>query len=234
MNLKETAAHCSRRSYDLLILGHSIPDSEKDEVAHTFRKHSAAPVLCLRRYLELGARTAEYHAAVEDPADLARTVGNVLALNELACDLLKNAIAVTNADFGNIQLLDVGTAVLRIVAQRGFGPPFLEFFSQVKTEGSACANAMQSGKRVISSDVATDTIYTEAARAVMLAAQAHACQSTPLVSTSGYLLGMVSTHYASKQRPSESQLARLDELVRSASDDILSKAAALKPWPSVI
>lgn len=233
-DFRDAVAQCSRRSYDLLILGHSIPDSEKDDLVRAFREHCAAPVLCLRRHLEQGARTAEYHVAIEDPADLARTVASVFILNQLVHDLLKNAITVTNADFGNIQLLDGGSTTLRIVAQQGFGPAFLEFFSQVKAEGSACGHAMRSGTRVISADVATDTIYTESARAVMLAAQAHACQSTPILSTSGHLLGMVSTHYKSKTQPSETQLARLNELVRAAADQIFSKVAALKPWPSEV
>ena len=40
-------------------------------------------------------------------------------------EIVATAIAIANADKGNIQLLDVESGMLRIAAQRGFGEPFL-------------------------------------------------------------------------------------------------------------
>lgn len=231
IGIRDVVAHCCRRSYDLLILGHSIPETEKDELARTFREHCAAPVLCLRRYLERGAKTAEYYVSSQTPQDLVQGIESIFVLNQMLQNVLENAIELTAADFGNIQLLDPGSASLTIVAQRGFGQAFLEFFSRVKTEGSACGEAMRSGRRVISHDVATDLIYTERARNVMLGARAHACQSTPILTTSGQLLGVVSTHYKSKTRPAEAKLKQLDRLVETAADCVRGHVEALKPWP---
>jgi PAS domain S-box-containing protein len=60
---------------------------------------------------------------------------------------------------------------------------------------------------------------------VLLAAGVRAVQSTPLVSRSGQMLGMFSTHYRVPRRPSESQLRMLDLLARLAADLIESRQA---------
>ena len=57
----------------------------------------------------------------------------------------------------------------------------------------------------------------------MLAAEARAVQSTPLVSRTGKVLGMFSTHYRRPRRPSERELQLLDLLARQAADLIERK-----------
>ena len=109
-------------------------------------------------------------------------------------DILDAAIEITGAQMGNIQLLEGD--VLRIAAQRGFDRPFLEFFASVHGEQAACGTALQRGERVIVDDVLNSPIFVgTSALDVMVAAGARAVQSTPLVSRSGRVLGMFSTHY---------------------------------------
>ena len=110
---------------------------------------------------------------------------------------------------GNIQLLENG--VLTTVSQRGFETPF--------SEGAA------SGTRVIVEDVATNSIYDERTRAALLAAGVRALQSTPLISRSGQMVGMFSTHYRTPHRPTERELRLLDVLSRQAADLIERKRA---------
>lgn len=139
------------------------------------------------------------------------------AFSTLLNEILDGAIENTGADMGNIQLLEAGA--LKIVAQRGFEAPFLDFFNQVHDGLAACGTAMESGTRVIVEDVATSPIFAGTpALDVMLAANARAVQSTPLVNRAGHLLGMFSTHYRSPQRPSERALRVLDVLARLAAD----------------
>jgi GAF domain-containing protein len=45
-----------------------------------------------------------------------------------------------------------------------------------------------------------------------------AVQSTPLISRSGELLGMISTHWREPHQPTERALRRLDVLARQAAD----------------
>jgi PAS domain S-box-containing protein len=54
----------------------------------------------------------------------------------------------------------------------------------------------------------------------MLAAQARAVQATPLITRTGRLLGMFSTHYRTPQRPAPRALSLLDLLARQAADFI--------------
>lgn len=132
-------------------------------------------------------------------------------------EILDAAIEMTGAGMGNIQLVE-SAGVLKIAAQRGFEAPFLEFFDQVD-DGQAAGAAMQRGERVIVEDVALSPVFEgTAAREVMLAAQARAVQSTPLVTREGRLLGVFSTHYPTPHRPTERELRMLDILARQAAD----------------
>ncbi len=138
-------------------------------------------------------------------------------------DILDAAIEITGAAMGNIQLLE-GDG-LRITAQRGFERPFLEFFGTVADGEAACGAALQRGARVIVDDVLTSPLLAGTpALAVIVAAGVRAVQSTPLVSRSGRILGMFSTHYQQAPRqPGERALRLLDILARQAADLIEHK-----------
>jgi DNA-binding response OmpR family regulator len=47
LGLKEALANCNDGAFDLLLLGHSIPITDKGGLIRTFRAHSSAPVLSL-------------------------------------------------------------------------------------------------------------------------------------------------------------------------------------------
>ncbi len=142
---------------------------------------------------------------------------------ELLSEILDAGLEITAADMGNIQLLD-DSGRPRIVAHHGFNAAFLEFFGDVHNGVAACGSALQKGERVIVEDVAGSPIFAGTpAREAMLAAEARAVQSTPLVSRSGKVLGMFSTHYSRQQRPTERELRILDLLARQAADLIERK-----------
>jgi PAS domain S-box-containing protein len=152
--------------------------------------------------------------------------------DECLRQILDAAIAITGADKGNIQLLDSKSDTLRIAVQRGFEKPFLEFFSAVHDgAGAACGAALQSADRVVVEDVARSEIFVGTpSLPVMLAAGARAVQSTPLRSSNGAVMGMISTHFARPHRPGEQELRFMDLLARQAADylDRVDTEAALK------
>jgi two-component sensor histidine kinase len=133
--------------------------------------------------------------------------------------ILDTAIFITRADKGNIQLFDAGANALVIKAQRGFSQPFLDFFRHVRAGSAACGSALAAAERLVVEDVGESARFagTEALE-VLRAAGVRAVQSTPLVGSTGRVLGMVSTHFSSPKRPSEPELRRLDLLVRQAGD----------------
>ena len=137
----------------------------------------------------------------------------------LLYEILDAAIEITGADMGNIQLLDGDS--LKIVAQRGFEAPFLACFNTVHEGLAACGTALQRGERIIVEDVFASPLFAGSpAGDVMLAAQARAVQSTPLITRSGRVLGMFSTHYRTPHRPAQHELRLLDVLARQAADAI--------------
>jgi PAS domain S-box-containing protein len=145
-------------------------------------------------------------------------------------DVLENAILTSGADFGNIQLYNPQLKALEIVAQRGFRQDFLDYFRTVRVdEGSACAQAMQSGERVVIENVELDPAY-EPHRQVAAAAGYRAVQSTPLKSRNGNILGMLSTHFRLPQRVPDRNQRLLDLYARHAADLIerLRSDAALR------
>jgi len=136
-------------------------------------------------------------------------------------EILDAAIFITGAEKGNIQLLeDSEPGALRIEAQRGFDGAFLKFFERVRQDGScACGAAMRSGERVIIEDVAQSGIVSDKGfLGALKKAGVAAVQSSPLVSSSGRLLGIISTHFGQPRRFAERELRLLDLLARQAAD----------------
>jgi PAS domain S-box-containing protein len=134
-------------------------------------------------------------------------------------EIVDAAITITSADMGNIQLFDQEKRQLRIVASRGFGRPFLEFFDGVQHGEAASGTAMLKGERVVVEDVTVSPIFAGTpGLELMLAAGARAVQSTPLVNRAGRLMGMLSTHYRSPRTFAERDLHVVDLLARQAAD----------------
>ncbi|MEA3192833.1 MAG: hypothetical protein QOD26_1166 [Betaproteobacteria bacterium] len=126
---------------------------------------------------------------------------------------LDAALRATGAERGNLQLLCADG--LRIVAQRGFEQPFLDFFARVHDGEGCCGAALKARGRVLVSDVATDPLFAGTPEGeVLTAARVRAVQSTPLIGAGGDLVGMLSTHYERVWHPGEQELDVLDHIAR--------------------
>jgi len=142
-------------------------------------------------------------------------------LEPLLTEIVDAAIAITGADFGNIQLIDPKSGDLRIAAQRGFPQWWLEFWNSVSKGRGSCGTALQRGERVMVEDVEKSPIFVDTpALDIQRKAGVRAVQSTPLISRSGEPLGMFSTHYRTPHRPDDRALQLLDLLARQAADMI--------------
>jgi len=133
--------------------------------------------------------------------------------------MLAAVIELLGADKGNVQLLEGSgkDGVLRIAAQRGFQPDFLEHFREVSADDDcACGRALRSGQRIIIEDVEAEAPLRAPARA----ADYRSVVTTPLIGGDGKPLGMLSAHFRSVHRPGERELRRLDLYTLQASDFI--------------
>lgn len=166
---------------------------------------------------------AELNAQLEDMRSLHEMSGRLVEAEDLPRvleEILDATIAVQQADFGNIQLRDPATTVLKIVAHRGFSPAFLEHFAAVDSnEDSACSRVLRAGVRVIIENVEEDPEYLP-----HLAIAAHegycAVQSTPIRGRDGKVIGVLSTHFRTPHRPSDRELQLTDLYMRLVAEVI--------------
>jgi hypothetical protein len=149
-------------------------------------------------------------------------------LGALLEEVLDFALTLLHAERGNVQLADPATGELRIAAQRGFGPEFMEYFAAVTDDGSACGRAAQQHAQVVMSDVTTDPGFAPH-QEIALASGFRAVQSTPLVNRAGHLVGMLSTHYPRPTTPPHGDLqivSRFGVLVGENLSTLLTGAQA--------
>ena len=168
------------------------PDEAFDLLRRASQRFNV-PVRVLAARLAHGVQSPGPQAAPGSPAPL-RNGGASPALEALLDQVLAFALTLLHAERGNIQLADPDTGTLRIAAQRGFGPEFVEYFAAVTDDGSACGRAARRHAQVVIADVTTDPGFAPH-REIALASGFRAVQSTPLVNGAGHLVGMLSTHY---------------------------------------
>src|SRR5215470_1654384 len=143
--------------------------------------------------------------------------GNLDALYERVLDA---AINLMSADMGSMQKYDPEQDQLRLLASRGFGPESVACWEQVNRDSATSYGmALSAGRRVIVSDIeCSDFMAGSADLNVSRRAGIRAVQSTPLVSRSGRLLGVISTHWGKPHQPTEHELRALDVLARPTAD----------------
>lgn len=163
------------------------------------------------------ARDLEAMTRLQQVGSLFVREGNLQPVLEQIVDA---AIAISHADFGNIQLLDPDSG-LKIAAQRGFPQWYVDFWNKLTSGKGSCGSALAAGQRVIVPDVEQSPVFVgkpglEMQRRVGV----RAVQSTPVISSGGKLLGMFSTHFRKPHTPDEHALKLLDLLARQAADII--------------
>jgi PAS domain S-box-containing protein len=141
--------------------------------------------------------------------------------------ILDSAVALMHADMASMQMLDQNRGELRLLAWKGFHPESAAFWQWVRpSSGASCGAALASGRRVVVPDIEScgfilGTPDFDAFRKSGI----RAMQSTPLVSRSGRLLGMISTHWREPHEPRDRELRLFDVLARQAAD-VIERAEA--------
>jgi PAS domain S-box-containing protein len=172
-----------------------------------------------RKRIEAALATdLEHMVLLRDLAARVVTGGDTRRLFE---DMLDAAIQILRADAGTIQLLDETTHELVLEATRGFGSAMTSRFARVDAfSSSSCGAALATRQRqFVTFDVPAEMDPDGTARA-HFDMGLRSAQSTPLVSRSGQLLGMFSTHWKSKRVLDERETRFLDLLGRQAADFI--------------
>lgn len=145
-------------------------------------------------------------------------------------EIAEAAIVITRADKGNIQVLDLSTGKLKLAAQKGFALRFLKSFELVDTgKAATCEASIEKMGRVVVDDITCSPgLFESEVLDVLLDEGIRAIQSTPLVSRSGKLLGIISTYFSQAHFPDERELMLVDILARQAADIIECQQAEEK------
>jgi PAS domain S-box-containing protein len=144
----------------------------------------------------------------------------------LYAEILQAAVTLMKADKGTIQLYDAATDELRLIASHNLAPELHAAFGIVtKATGTSCAFALQTHSRAIIPDFSQPEHHDTPASVAHRAAGVLAAQTTPLLTRSGELLGMMSTHWSEPWQADERALRMLDILARQAADLIERKKA---------
>ncbi|MEU7143921.1 GAF domain-containing protein [Nocardia sp. NPDC046473] len=209
----------------------SRPDLKQtlEQIESAYRR--SMPHLAAIDYSTLEKRAAYFADAarfsLDHPRSMHRlhcaTAGlpNATSAQVLLPAVLAGALTLTNADYGNVQLLDPETGALRIVTQFGFDGEFLDHFAIVDDDSSACGRAAKGGQTVLH-DVNEDPLFA-AHRGIAAAADFRAVQSTPMTDFLGRMIGVVSTHFRRPHAPLSSDL-RIIRLYADFAGDAIASA----------
>jgi hypothetical protein len=137
--------------------------------------------------------------------------------------MMNAAMAVMHSQFASIQLLEDGGedhSALLLLGHRGFTAEAAAFWRTVRLESqTTCGAALRAHQRVWVGDVddneslaGTEDLATYRQTGII------AVQSTPLVTSEGRLVGMISTHWDKRHQPSPGRFHEMDVLARQAAD----------------
>src|SRR5262245_47852394 len=137
--------------------------------------------------------------------------------------LVDAAKSIMHSDFAAMQMLypDRGPrGELHLIASRGFDDAARRRLEWVRADANnTCGRALRTGERVIVPDLAQcEFMAGTIDQAVRIEAGIRAAQTTPLVSRSGKILGMITTHWSVPHQPSDRDLRLFDILARQAAD----------------
>lgn len=172
--------------------------------------------LALRRVKdELEVQVEDLRQLHEMSVGLAHTLDIELVLKEV----LRAAMAVQQTDMGILSLRDSERGGLQLNVHSGFDEEFLKQIEWVPPGGGACGTCYEQRRRIVVEDVEKDplfALYREAARL----AGFKACHSTPLITRSGNIIGVLSVHFRRSRRPSERETRLMDLYAQMAADII--------------
>ena len=169
-------------------------------------------------------------------AELAAEIADAKLLQEISSELIHEqhveglyqkivsaAMALMRSDWATMQqfysdALSIGG--LGLLASRGFEPEAIEGWQWVGLDAATtCAAAAKMGQRVIVPNFEECAFMAGTPELeAHLRGGIRAAQSTPLITRSGEIVGMITTHWRNPHYPSERQLHLLDVLARQAAD----------------
>lgn len=179
----------------------------------TERKRAEKALVTLKD--ELASQLADLRRLHEMSIRLATT----LELHPLLDEILAVATTIEGAGMGLLSLSDEQQDGLVIGASIGFDETFLNSIEFVKSGDGPYGICFQEYRRVVIEDIEIDPAF-EPYREVARVAGMKAVHCTPLITRSGKMIGVLSTHFREPHRPSDREIHLCNLCARQAVDFI--------------
>ncbi len=132
-------------------------------------------------------------------------------------EILRTAVKLLHADLGYIGLVEEDGTAVHIVSQHGFPTEMRELLVRLtENTETPSGRAFRAGSRITVTDVETDKAF-ESYRQTALDAGFRAEQSTPLINSSGSVMGLLCTYCRQPHKFTQREERILDILARQAS-----------------
>ena len=140
--------------------------------------------------------------------------------------ILSAAVTIAASQFGSMQFLHSdrgpvgGPGELRLLAAHGYSQVAVDQFEWVNAKSrTSCGVSLNTRRRTVITDVEQSELLAGSNELdVFRNAGIRSMQTTPLISRTGQLLGMISTHWSKPHEPSKRDLRLMDILARQAAD----------------
>ena len=164
---------------------------------------------------------AQQVASLTQLHDLAVRLGGISELTPALEAVLETAVVAQGADMGIVWLPEPGTGALLSQVSHGFDAEALLAFARVSPgpRGGGAGNAFARGTRYVIEDVEENPDF-EPYLAAARRAGFRSLHSTPIVTRSGELLGVITVHFRHAYRPSQRDMQMADVCARHAADAI--------------
>lgn len=141
-------------------------------------------------------------------------------INALYQKLVDAATKIMHSDLGSMQRYDSERNALQLIAHSGLDDEAIAFWQWVRPgQATTCGHALEKLQRVIVHDFETCTFIAGTPDGdAFHKAGVRSAQSTPLLTRSGRLVGMITTHCTHCCEPNERDLRLLDIVARQAAD----------------
>ncbi len=214
------------KDYQFIIIFEDVSENkEPEKILITGKEEktaeSAQALISKNSLLKTGCRQEKEMKALSKLHSLSDRFILKGSLQSVYGEILDAAIVLSQADKGAIRIFNEQNNCLEILEQRGYDIHSPNYFKYISIgDRTAAGKAFKDRKRIIVEDVSQAPFYIEAFRQAILAAGICSLQATPLISSSGNIVGILVTFYTTLHQFEEYELRMLDLLARQAADAI--------------
>jgi signal transduction histidine kinase len=154
--------------------------------------------------------------------EMSLSLTSTLDIESVLQEVLRSAMALQGTDMGLLSLCVPDCDYMHIEVSNGFPEQFLQIVDRVSPGAGACGACYQQRRRVVVEDVESDPLFMPYLDLTRMAGF-RACNSTPLITRRGTIIGVLGLYFPQPHRPSERE-TRLMDLYASIAADFIENA----------